>query len=154
MTTANAIKQLTWTIGKKARVTEKDEQALNQIIEFINDTDKRNPAVFLKMYSLILSEYLVNYPDLDKATEKLNKDILEFNSLQLQERVIDTVYGKHYLRAGVNDWFKVTNLTTEQKLKMVKIDLSNVASELELYTIENLIFHVKRNLTELWNFKK
>jgi hypothetical protein len=154
MTTAQAIKQLSYTIGKKGRITEKDQEALNQLIDFVNRTDDRTPKVFLKMYSLLLSEFLVNYPDIDFATTQLNKAILSFNAQQLQSRVIDTIWGKHYTNAGVTDYYKVYHLTTQQKRKMLNIVFDDVLVDLEIYSIENVAFHVKRNVSELWASQK
>jgi hypothetical protein len=154
MTTAQAIKQLSYTIGKKGRITEKDQKALNQLIDFVNATDERTPRVFLKMYSLLLADYLVKYPDIDFATTQLNKAILSYDAKQLQSRIVDTIWGKHYVNAGVKDWYKLESLTTDEKRKLAKVSFDDVLVDLELYSIENVAFHVKRNVSELWASQK
>ena len=70
MKTKEAVSRLSYTIAKGNKPNETDKVALNALIKFINNSDKevvQENLLFAKLYTIVLSDFLLNYKDIDFA---------------------------------------------------------------------------------------
>ena len=74
----DAIKRLGFTISKGNKPNTTDADALNSIIEFVNNSNKqavKENELFAKLYAFILKEFVFHYKDVNFASKQMNKDI-------------------------------------------------------------------------------
>jgi len=97
MKTTDAIKRLSYTIGKGHKPNETDKLALNSIITFINKSDEeviQEHGLFAKLYIYLLKEFLVHYNyDIDFASKQLHRELISPLHCHIEQLTM-------YLRAG------------------------------------------------------
>lgn len=79
MNLKESIKRLSFTISKQNKPNSTDAYALNNVIEFVNNSSKEEinkNELFAKMYCFVLKEFLIHYKDVNSASKMINKDIL------------------------------------------------------------------------------
>jgi hypothetical protein len=79
MILSEAIKRLSFTIAKQNKPNKNDAEALNEIIEFINLSNKKviqENLLLAKMFCFVLKEFLNHYKNVNFASKKINADIL------------------------------------------------------------------------------
>lgn len=79
MILSEAIKRLSFTIAKQNKPNKNDAEALNEIIEFINLSNKKvinENQLLAKMFCFVLKEFLNHYKNVNFASKKINSDIL------------------------------------------------------------------------------
>jgi hypothetical protein len=79
MTVAESIKRLSFTISKQNKPNQNDAEAINQIIEFLNLSNKKvikENQLLAKMFCFVLKEFLNHYKNVNFASKKINSDIL------------------------------------------------------------------------------
>ena len=98
-----AIKRLSFTISKQNKPNTTDADALNSIIEFINNSNKQvvqDNLLLAKMYAFVLKEFINHYQDVNYASKQINSDILnkpldyqlELLTMQLQSNEINQFF--------------------------------------------------------------
>jgi hypothetical protein len=96
-----AIKRLGYTIGNQHKPNATDAEALNSVIEFVNESNKhvtQDNLLFAKMYAYVLKEFTNHYNDVNFASQMINKEILlkdlDLTALKetLQTLEIETFY--------------------------------------------------------------
>lgn len=98
-----AIKRLSFTISKQNKPNTTDADALNSIIEFINNSNKQvvqDNLLLAKMYVFVLKEFINHYQDVNYASKQINSDILnkpleyqlELLTMQLQSNEINQFF--------------------------------------------------------------
>jgi hypothetical protein len=154
MKTKDAVSRLSYTISKGNKPNETDKVALNALIKFINNSDKevvQENLLFAKLYTIVLSDFLLNYKDIDFANKQLNKELstpLEFHIKILQQRLKTFELENYFKSKGITD-----PLLTEDNLEKYKhlfpsISSSGVSESLDFWDYDNVVSHLNRNINE------
>ena len=161
MTTKDAINRLSYTVSKQNKPNQTDVLALNQLINYVNKTDKeivQDNAMFGKLYTFALSEFLKHYTDIDFANKQLNKELtapIEYHLAQFQQRLKDLEVHKLLKEKGIVDPFIIGKSIDEIKLRISKnktifqnITIEEITDAYECWDMDNIIAHLNRNITE------
>jgi hypothetical protein len=154
MKTKDAVSRLSYTISKGNKPNETDKVALNSLIKFINNSDKevvQENLLFAKLYTIVLSDFLLNYKDIDFANKQLNKELstpLEFHIKILQQRLKTFELENYFKSKGITD-----PLLTEDNLEKYKhlfpsISSIGVSESLDFWDYDNVVSHLNRNINE------
>jgi hypothetical protein len=137
MTTTESIKRLSFTISKQNKPNATDAEALNKIIQFVNQTSKetiQENRLFAKVYIFLLQELSVYYKSVDLANREINK-ILSLNSVEILCKdltaKLNQIESQRYLENGTNGqaWIEST----------------------ETWDLDSTIAHVNHTITESIN---
>jgi hypothetical protein len=100
---------------------------------------------------LVLSDFLLNYKDIDFANKQLNKELstpLEFHIKILQQRLKTFELENYFKSKGITD-----PLLTEDNLEKYKhlfpsISSIGVSESLDFWDYDNVVSHLNRNINE------
>jgi len=161
MKTKEAISRLTYTISKGNKPNETDKVALNSLITFINNSDTQtiqDNALFAKLYTFVLSQFLSHYEDIDFANQQLNKELstpinyhIQFLQMNLQTFEIQNFFKSK----GIIDPFIIGKPMEEaiQKYKdnqklFPKINAREFLEVTDMWDYDNVVAHLNRNINE------
>lgn len=154
MKTKDAISRLSYTIGKGNKPNETDKVAMNAIITFINNSDKevvQENALFAKMYTFILSEFLSNYKDINFANAQLNKELnapMDYHIQRLQSRLKGYELDDFFKSKGVLDPLLTKENYGTYKHLFPAIDIKEMQEVMEMWDTDQVTAHLNRNINE------
>jgi len=167
MKTKEAIQRLTYTISKSNKPNETDKVALNSVIKYINNFEKetiKDNLLFAKLYTLVLSDFLLHYKDIDFANIQLNKELsapLESHILLLQSRLKTFELDTFFKQNGIVDPFIIGKPVAEavkryndNKEIFPKINTKELLEVIDLWDYDNVCSHLNRNINESINTYK
>jgi len=168
ITVKDAIKRLSFTISKQNKPNSNDADALNSIIEFVNNSNKqvvKENELTAKLFCFILKEFAFHYKDVNIASKQINKDILskpllyhiEFLKNQLKTIELDLFFKSLNLNPtwenGQNlDEIRKNVLLNKDIYKNVNID--ELAEVYETWDNDNTIANFEMNFNLILNTYK
>lgn len=154
MITKEAINRLSYTISKGNKPNETDKVALNSLIKFINNSDKevvQENLLFAKLYTIVLSDFLLNYKDIDFANKQLNKELstpLEFH-VQILEQRLKTFEVENYFKSkGIVDPLLTDDNFEKYKHLFPSVNSREFAESFDYWDYNNVVSHLNRNINE------
>ena len=154
MITKEAINRLSYTISKGNKPNETDKVALNALIKFINNSDKevvQENLLFAKLYTIVLSDFLLNYRDINFANKQLNKELstpLEFH-IQILEQRLKTFEVENYFKSkGIVDPLLTDDNFEKYKHLFPSVNSREFAESFDHWDYENVVSHLNRNINE------
>jgi hypothetical protein len=159
MNTKEAINRLSYTIGNGNKPNQTDKVAMNSIINFVNKSDADNVhenALFAKLYTLILSDFLEHYKDIDFANKVLNVELsrpLEFHVRVLLQRLNSLDLTNFFKSKGIVDTLIINQPDWMERYQANKhlfpaISTNELLEASENWDFDNLVAHLNRNINE------
>jgi hypothetical protein len=154
MKTKDAVSRLSYTIAKGNKPNETDKVAMNALIKFINNSDKevvQENLLFAKLYTIVLSDFLLNYKDIDFANKQLNKELstpLEFHIQILQQRLKTFEVENYFKSKGITDPLLTDNNFEKHKHLFPSVNSKEFSESFDHWDYENVVSHLNRNINE------
>jgi hypothetical protein len=154
MKTKEAVSRLSYTIAKGNKPNETDKVALNALIKFINNSDKEvvhENLLFAKLYTIVLSDFLLNYKDIDFANKQLNKELstpLEYHIQILQQRLKTFEVENYFKSKGINDPLLTDDNFEKYKHLFPAVNSREFSESFDHWDYENVVSHLNRNINE------
>lgn len=161
MVTKQAISRLLYTIGKGHKPNETDKLALNSILSYINkfesETIQEN-LLFAKLYTLVLSDFLLQYKDIDFANTQLNKELsrpINYHTQILQMRLKTFELDTFFKSKGIVDPLIIGKPISEaleryesNKQLFPSINVKELLEASDTWDYDNVVSHLNRNINE------
>ena len=164
MVTKQAISRLLYTIGKGHKPNETDKVALNSIIQYINKFESetiQDNSLFAKLYTLVLSEFLSYYGNVDFANQILNKELsrpINYHIQILENRLKTFELDNFFKSKGIVDPFIIGKPISESieryeknKKLFPSINVKELLETSEVWSYDNVTSHLNRNINESLN---
>lgn len=154
MKTKEAVSRLSYTIAKGNKPNETDKVALNALIKFINNSDKevvQENLLFAKLYTIVLSDFLLNYKDIDFANKQLNKELstpLEYQIQILQQRLKTFEVENYFKSKGITDPLLTDDNFEKYKHLFPAVNSREFSESFDHWDYENVVSHLNRNINE------
>jgi len=161
MVTKQAISRLLYTIGKGHKPNETDKLALNSILTYINkfesETIQEN-LLFAKLYTLVLSDFLSHYENIDFANSQLNKELsrpINYHIQILQMRLKTNELDNFFKSKGIVDPLIIGKPISEaldryekNKYLFPKLNVNELLEVSDTWDYDNVVAHLNRNINE------
>jgi len=167
MKTKEAISRLLYTIGKGNKPNETDKLALNSIIQYINKFESetiQDNGLFAKLYTLILSDFLSHYGNIEFSNSKLNEELsrpINYHIKILQMKLQTFELDSFFKSKGIVDPFIICKPISEAIEKYEKnkelfplINIKEMLESAEHWDYDNVVSHLNRNINESLNAYK
>ena len=154
MKTKEAVSRLSYTIAKGNKPNETDKVALNALIKFINNSDKevvQENLLFAKLYTIVISDFLLNYKDIDFANKQLNKELstpLEYQIQILQQRLKTFEVENYFKSKGITDPLLTDDNFEKYKHLFPAVNSREFSESFDHWDYENVVSHLNRNINE------
>lgn len=162
-----AFKRLSFTISKGNKPNKADIEAYNEISKFFKMAEEKtiqDNLLFAKLYTLVLSDFLMYYTDIDFANKEINRVLAEPMELRiniLQQRLKLMELQNYFNRKNILDPFlKTKNASELEEIhnryidKLPQLDSNEFLKCCNNWDIESVKYQLENNINlSLQNFK-